>query len=196
MHADNAATRPSTPTERLVKTAELVLSAAKSANVPCEILGTRGVYLSLRERLIRSVQVRDILIVDVDGPLEPPRKDLVDGALFSSGRPLVLVPQGARQSSAIKIAVAWDATPSAVRAVPDALALLKRAREVSVVSVVDDKTPWTPDTGDALCRYLKRWDVATTFTAITRASLETGTALLNYARQINADLLVRSEEHT
>jgi nucleotide-binding universal stress UspA family protein len=189
MQADLAIEPPS-PTERVARTAERVLAAANSASIPCEILATGTEYFSLRERVIHLAQLRDALIVDVYGPLQSPRKELVDGALFRSGRPLILVPQRAREFAAHRIAVAWDATPSAVRAVHDALPLLKQARDVVVVSVVDDKTFSVPDTGDALCHYLARWSISARFIAIDRENLDVGMALLAYARRINANLLV------
>jgi nucleotide-binding universal stress UspA family protein len=190
MHADDAPTEQSSPAERLARTAELVLSAAGSANVPCKILASGSEYISLRERVVYWAQVRDVLIVDAYGPLQQRRKDIVDAALFGSGRPLILVPQTAFQFAAHRIAIAWDATRSAVRSVRDALPLLRRARDVTVVSVVDDKAYLTPDTGDALCRYLARWNIAATFSTMDRGELNTGTALLTYARRTNADLLV------
>jgi nucleotide-binding universal stress UspA family protein len=186
---DTAVEQPSLA-ERMARTGELVLSAAKTADVSCEIVAKDEEFLSLRECVISLAQVRDALIIDAYGPLKPPRKDLVDGALFGSGRPLVLVPQGAGEFAAERIVVAWDATRSAVRAVHDALPLLVQALEVIVVSVVDDKTISTPDTGNALCRYLARWNIASKFETTNREKLAIGTALLTYARQVNADLLV------
>jgi nucleotide-binding universal stress UspA family protein len=176
--------------EQLARTQELVFSAAKAADVPCEIIATDGEFPSLRERLICLAQVRDILIVDAYGPLQSHRKDIVDGALFGSGRPLVLVPQGIRRFAAERIVIAWDATRSAVRAVHDALPLLVRARDVTLVGVADDKTISTPYTGDELCRYLGRWGIASKFDVINREKLAVGTALLTYARRANANLLV------
>ena len=77
-----------------------------------------------------------------------------------------------------------------MRAVHDALPLLERARDVTVLSVFEDKPFSMPDTGDALCRYLARWNVAATFSAINRGELDIGTALLTHARRKRADLLV------
>ena len=96
MQADEIASERPSPAERLTRTADLVLGAAKLANVPCEILEIEGPLLSLSERVTSLAQVRDIVIVDVYGPLCERRKHLVDRVLFGSGRPLVLVPQSAR----------------------------------------------------------------------------------------------------
>jgi nucleotide-binding universal stress UspA family protein len=176
--------------EQLTRIPELLLAAANAADVPCEILAPDGDFLTLRERVIYSAQLRDVLIVDVYGPLQSQRKDIVDGALFGSGRPLVLVPQQDREFAADRIVIAWDATRSAVRAVHDVLPLLRRAREVAVVSVSDDKEISPPDTGNGLCRYLALWDIAAKFERIDSGKFSVGTVLLDYARQVNADLLV------
>ena len=189
MQADRIIIEPLSLPERLARTTELILSASKLANVPCQIL-ERHEFTSLREGLIYSAQVRDVLIVDVYGPLQPPRKDLVDGTLFGSGRPLILVPQGARKFAADRIVVAWDATRSAVRAIHDALPLLIHARDVSILSVADDKVFLASNTGGLLCHYLARWNVAASFSTVNRDGLNVGMALLAYGRRSGADLLV------
>ncbi len=188
--AGSAPRKQASPTERAARTAELVQSAAADANVPCDILQAETPTVSLRERVVHCAQVHDILIIDVRGPLESPRKDLVEAALFGSGRPIVLVPPGNPALPESRIVVAWDGTRSAVRAVHDALPLLIGAREVLVVSVVDDKPFSTPHSGDALCRYLARRQVNAKFSTIRREALNVGATLLAYARQQDAGLLV------
>jgi len=185
---ERVATDPTLSTERIARTAELVQSAAMDASVSCDILRVDDPTVSLRERIIHCAQLHDILIIDVRGPLQSPRKDLVEAALFGSGRPIVLLPPNGRQAN--RIVVAWDGTRSAVRAVHDALPLLVGAREVLVASVIDDKLFSKPESGNALCRYLARWGVGATFSAIRREALNVGANLLDYVQQTNADLLV------
>lgn len=189
MQADHTIIEPISLPERLARMKELIRAATKLANVPCEII-ERHEFASLREGLIYLAQARDVLIVDVDGPLEPPRKDLVDGALFGSGRPVILVPQGTRKFAADRIVIAWDETRSAVRAIHDALPLLVHARDVSILSVADDKAFLAPNTGSLLCGYLARWNVAARFSAVKRDNQNVGAALLAYARRSGSDLLV------
>ena len=174
----------------LARTTELVLSAAALANVACEILPINDESGSLREKVIKCTRVRDVLIADVYGPLHSPRKDLIDGALFRSGRPVIIVPQTTRSFSEETIVVVWDASPSAVRAVHDSLPLLTRARDVTVVSLKDDSAFSDSDFGIALCRYLARWNVNAKFNAIDQEDLSVGMALLAYAGNAKADLLV------
>lgn len=177
------------PTEPLTRAAELILAAAKLANVPCEIL-EEGRSLSLAERMISLAQVRDVTVIDVYGSLRDRRKYLVDGILFGSGRPLLLVPQSTRDPAADKIMIAWDATRSAVHAVHDALPLLTQASDVTIVSVIDDKTFSIPGSEAGLCGYLARWNIDATFKAIDRGTLNVGMCLLTYAIRADANLLV------
>jgi len=187
---ERTAIKPTSSSERVARMAELVQSAARGANVLCDTIQTADQSVSLREQVIRCTQVHDILIVDVRGPLHSPRKDLIEAALFASGRPTVFVPPGLPVFAKDRIVVAWDGTRSVVRAVHDALPLLVGAREVLVVSVIDDKLFQTPHSGYALCRYLARWDVGARFSTIQRETLNIGKTLLAHARQAEADLLV------
>ncbi len=80
----------------------------------------------------------------VDTPGAAAMQDLFDGALFDSGRPVLVAPPQADAAKALRrVMVAWDASKFSARAVGEALPLLKRAEEVCVavvdpeVSVVD-----------------------------------------------------------
>lgn len=184
-----ASERPS-PSERLTRTADLILAAAKLTNISCEVLEAESGSLSLAERVISLAQVRDVVVMDVYGPLGERRRTLVDSLLFGSGRPLLLVPQSARDFTTDRIIIAWDATRSAVRAVHDALPLLTRASEVTIVSVLDDKTFLTPDSASGLRRYLARWNIDAKFMAINRETLTVGMSLLTQAIRADTNLLV------
>lgn len=187
---ESAASKPRSSHERLAQTAELLTSAAREAGVACDTFQTADQSASLREQVTGSTQVHDILIVDVRGPLLSPRKDLIEAALFAGGRPVVFVPPGEPAVAKDRIMIAWDGTRSAVRAVHDALPLLREARETLVVSIIDDKQFPTPHSGHALCRYLARWQVDARFKTVHRETLNIGRTLLAEARQAHADLLV------
>lgn len=65
--------------------------------------------------------------------------DTAQAILFGSGRPVVLVPEEKAPSSFDRVTVAWDGSRPAARAVLDAMDLLKRATEVTVVTIEGDK---------------------------------------------------------
>lgn len=62
-----------------------------------------------------------------------------EAVVFGSGRPTILLPELVDVSSFDHIAIAWDGSRVAARAVADAQSLLKRAHRVSVLTVVDEK---------------------------------------------------------
>lgn len=175
--------------ERLARTIELVQGAARRANVTCTVLAEHS-SSALRERLIDSAQVRDVVIFDVSGALRHPRQGLVEAVLFGSGRPVILAPPGVQASSAERAVVAWDGTRSAARALHDALPLLAHTRGVVVTTVARDKELRTPRSGDDVCRYLGRWGVQARFELLQRDSRNVGDVLLGHAAEIEAGLLV------
>ena len=67
---------------------------------------------------------------------EAPEEVIIEGALFESGRPVLVVPY--IQKTGIKldrVMVCWDGSRNAARAVADALPLLRRAGAVEVVTI-------------------------------------------------------------
>ena len=64
-----------------------------------------------------------------------------DDVLLRAGRPVVIAAQGATQLDANKILIAWKNTKEARRTVIDALAFLKAAEHVKVVSVREGDYP-------------------------------------------------------
>ncbi|MBO0801070.1 MAG: universal stress protein, partial [Blastocatellia bacterium] len=118
------------------------------------------------------------------------RQGLVEAALFGSGRPVLLIPSRAQPFSGGVIVLGWDATRAAVRAVHDALPLMREAENVVVVTVEDDKEPPALAGGPAICEYLKTCAIDARFRALPRQRNSVGDDLLFLARDVGADLLV------
>lgn len=66
-------------------------------------------------------------------------QDMAQALVFDSGLPVLLVPAGARAQAADHLAIAWDESRVAARALADALRLLKPGGRVSVLTVRDEK---------------------------------------------------------
>jgi nucleotide-binding universal stress UspA family protein len=66
-------------------------------------------------------------------------QDMSEAVVFGSGRPAILVPALARPSRVDHVAIAWDASRVAARALGDALLLLPAGGRVSVLTVQDEK---------------------------------------------------------
>jgi nucleotide-binding universal stress UspA family protein len=173
----------------VARTVELVQAAARRANVGYTVL-SQPRSADLREILIDTAQVRELVTIDVRGRLHHPRQSLVEGVLFGSGRPIILVPPSVHTPAAERALVAWDGTRSAARSLHDALPILTHAREVIVVTVADDKELRAAHSGDEVCRYLCRWGVQARFELLQRGSRNVGDVLLGRAAEIEAALVV------
>lgn len=91
-------------------------------------------------------------------------KDLV----MQAGRPILVVPDGVNWLDLRSVLVAWKDTPEARRALADALPLLRKARDVTVLAIPegdDDRTAAVAGATDVTA-WLARHGV----TAITRVS--------------------------
>jgi nucleotide-binding universal stress UspA family protein len=132
-----------------------------------------------------------ILGLDASGPSNFQRQ-LFEGALFYSGRPVIVVPDAyKRHESPRKIMIAWRPGREATRALNDALPLLKSAAEVRLV-VVDESMSvlQEPEPGVDIARHLARHDVEVDVKHIPGSGGTTASLLLDEARYFGADLIV------
>jgi len=136
-----------------------IASAVKSAGVTTEFHITQESYPRLRESLIASARPSDVVILPRQGYYLALDRTLIEAVLFTSGRPILLVPPDwARGARLEKVIVAWDGGGKAARAVGDAMPLLARAGEVEIVSVSADTSKSIPSAGLAahLTRHCKK----------------------------------------
>lgn len=172
------------------RTAEAFAAVATEASITFETVAERSYAYGIGEVFADYGRVRDLAVLGVSGPLSREQRLLAETALFDSGRPLVLVPEHAAGFVQERIVVAWDATPAAVHAIAGAMPFLKAAREVVIVSVLEDKTFRRGESGVEMCRHLAHHGVAASFETVGRAEREVATALLDAAQAHGADLLV------
>jgi len=83
-------------------------------------------------------------------------QDMAEAVVFGSGRPAILVPASARTASLDHIAIAWDASRVAARALGDALLLLPKGGRVSVLTVKDEKNLASSTLAESLAASLER----------------------------------------
>ncbi len=119
------------------------------------------------------------------------RRMVATGGLFSSGRPLLLVPTDYTVAAhPRRIILAWDASPASVRAIHGALPLATRADQVTVVSVTDDKDFRPGQSGVELTHLLARHGAKATFRPVERGDGGVSGAMMDVAREMQADMLV------
>jgi nucleotide-binding universal stress UspA family protein len=150
---------------------------------------------SLIPAVTRRALASDLVVVGQADPDNPPpavARTLVEDVLMTGGRPLLLIPYagkfGAIGANAL---IGWTPTRESARAVHDALPLFAPAGKVTVLTVetskpTDDALP-TADIAEHLARH--GLDVSASRTVVSDG-LTPADALLDYAADISADLLV------
>ncbi len=116
---------------------------------------------------------------------------LAEAVLFGTGRPTLLVPSAIPESSRpfAKIAIAWDGTGSATRALHDAMPLVVNADEVVILTAPGDKRVGEEEL-TRLSDYLVRQGVVPRRATADIEVLGIGLALQHYAKREGAGLLV------
>lgn len=130
----------------------------------------------------------DIAILPWD-PDNLAARELAAGVIFGSGRPALVVPAGPRTGDARHIAVAWDGSRVAARALADARPFLTDRSEISVLTVHDEKR-LDLSAGDRLAESLGRRGLKARCHAITAKGVPVAQALQETSRDLGADLLV------
>jgi nucleotide-binding universal stress UspA family protein len=178
--------------EEAERIASLIHATASQQGVECEVLISDSEGQVAAAQLARRAPVRDLVVMTVYGPVQDRRLAFVQGVLFRTGRPLMLVPSQVGPLLIRKVVVAWDATRSASRAFHDALPLLATAAEVSVVTVLGDKELQPEESGEEACRALDRRNISARFLSVQNDAQHVGATLLEAATRVEADVLVMS----
>jgi nucleotide-binding universal stress UspA family protein len=117
----------------------------------------------------------------------------VEAALFSTGRPVLLVPYtGPAESLGRRVLIAWNGSREAARAVNDALPLLAGAESVTVL-VVDPKTGPSDhgeEPGADIALHLARHGVRVTVRRVMGDDVGVGDMLLNEVADFGIDLII------
>lgn len=120
------------------------------------------------------------------------RADFPEYVLLNCARPALVVPAAGIQGAVGKrVAVAWNGSADAVRAITSAIPLLRAADEVNLVVLNADTQAGLhgQEPGADMALYLARHGVRLTVTA-RETELEAGEALLSCAADMRADLIV------
>lgn len=119
---------------------------------------------------------------------EMPSLLTLNAALMESGKPLLLAPPQVRATLGRRIAVAWNGSAEAGRAVAFALPMMKRAEAVTILSLAEDDRTVSAPAGE-LAAFLAWHGIAAQCTVV-HAGPHAGAVLLDQCRTGNADLLV------
>ena len=121
------------------------------------------------------------------------KEKAIEGALFSSGKPLLLVPAGATPTLRPKhVLVAWDSRIEASRAVRESLDMLKAADDVRLVLVdpAMGEDFHGEEPGADAAAYLARHGVKVTIDRLPAMNRSVSEVLRQHALDTSAELMV------
>jgi nucleotide-binding universal stress UspA family protein len=146
------------------------------------------------EAIGRRARYADLTVV---GPEMLTRDSLrdktIEGALFASGRPMLVVPAGAHPTlKPRRVMIGWDGRLEAARAVREAIEMLAAADEVRVVLVdpTADERDHGAEPGADVAAYLARRGVKVTVDRLPSQGMTVAEVLRRHAGDTAAELLV------
>jgi len=189
---------------RLLDIPGMVRVAEERSRADCRRLGSiareagSSTSLSLSERTVvlgaaldaaaQEARYFDLSLLPWSGESVSTR-DMAESVVFGSGRPTILVPPSARPIKVNHLAIAWDGSRVASRALGDALSLLPDGSCITVLTVQDEKPLSGQGIAGALASSLKNRGFAAQAVDIMLSGRTIAGALQEEARQAGASLL-------
>ena len=163
---------------------------AERLGVPHEAIHEHELVGEIPNLLAEYARLRDLTIIPV------PAEDYVDQwyaetVVFQSGRPVLIVPETIPAEFKLDaVAVAWDFSRTAARAVSDAIPLLERAKVVRIVCVTNEKSFGSSRTTSELAVHLSRHGVNVAVDQVDAGGNSIGDVLTQFVAANKIDLLV------
>ena len=135
----------------------------------------------------------DLVIIGQTDHQDPGSLDggFVNHVVLGAGRPVLLIPYiGPRPSLGQRVLVAWNGSKEATRAVFDALPLLDKAQQVTLLTIATESGTEAESSGGELCHYLNRRGITATAVHLPAGDIEVGDLLLDRAADEDFDLIV------
>ncbi len=148
----------------------------------CHVVGREA------DEVIRRGRLSDLVIVAKPAPgREGVDSTVLEAAMFETGRALLMVPPDVPEPFGDNVAVAWDGSREAARAVAAALPILRRAGRVEIMTAQTGSVDAKPS---ELGRYLARHGIESQTWAFTPGRDPIGKELMIQCAEAGADLLV------
>ena len=166
--------------------------AASRAGVSAEPLTLNASFDDAGNQFGRIARRFDLAVVDQAEP-EPRavEEKIAESALFDSGRPVIFVPYIQKAPLKLdRVMVCWDGSRPAVRAIADAMPLLKRAGSVEVVIVANERDKQEEIEGVDIGQHLARHGLNVEVQRITRGDVDVADTLLSHAADADMDFIV------
>ena len=167
-------------------------AAAKSSKVAYTCTIARCSAEDMAAVLVGQSRLKDISLVALKGH-DSGQEKMIESLLFESGRPVLVFPEQSvskLSNSFDHVAVAWDHSAQAARAIADALPFLQNAKSVRVLTAADKAASAQLESGASLVKHLARHGIEARFDTPKIGSSSIGKVLEAYVKANGTDLLV------
>jgi nucleotide-binding universal stress UspA family protein len=180
-------------TERSRKSAKDMLAAFEAAADKAGILHETHLEkcptFAVPDLLVEYARLRDLTIVPVPESYD---QWYAEAVIFGSGRPTLILPEAPRPRpfELGTVAIAWDFSRAAARAVSDALPMVEKAKKVRIVTITNEKKLDTKHSAEELAKNLARHSIDVVLDEVDAKSRRIGEALEAYIVSHQVDVLV------
>jgi nucleotide-binding universal stress UspA family protein len=167
-------------------------AAAKQAGLSAEVRILDASVAGAADLFGRIARRFDLAVVGQARPREGVSEELlIEGALFESGRPVVVVPYVQTKAVTLeRVLVCWDGSRPATRAIADALPFLRRAKAIDVLAVSVERGKGSELVGTNMARHLARHGLTVELKRLAPGNVDVPSAIRAHAAEIGADFMV------
>jgi nucleotide-binding universal stress UspA family protein len=120
-----------------------------------------------------------------------PEELIIEGALFESGRPVIVVPYIQRGGLKLdRVMICWDGSRNAARAIADAMPLLGKAKAVDILIVASEAPKSNEIPGVDMAGHLARHGLKVDVKRIVAKDTDVASTILSHAADTSADFIV------
>jgi nucleotide-binding universal stress UspA family protein len=168
------------------------VAASTRAGVAAEPLTLSASFAGVGDQFGRIARRFDLAIV---GQAEPEtsavEEVIVEGALFGSGRPIIIVPYIQKAPLKLdRVMVTWDGGRAAARAIADAMPLLERAARVELVIIANERGKQDEIEGVDMAQHLARHGLNVDVKRTVAGDIDVADVLLSHAADAGTDFIV------
>ena len=135
--------------------------------------------------VVKGARLHDLVLTQA----KPEFAALTEALIFGAGRPIILYPDRMFSGRVEHVAIAWDGSRAAARALADAAFFIDRAARISVICVTGEK-PLDENAAKVLVSTLRSKDVNAELCMVQVVGKSIGDEIQSQAQELRADLLV------
>ncbi len=167
-------------------------AACKRAGVAAEPLTLSASLAGVGEQFGHIARRFDLTIVGQAEPEKSAVEEVIaEAALFESGRPVIVVPYIQKDPIKLEhVMLCWDGSRAAARAIADSLPLLKKAGQVEIVIVSNERGKRDEIEGADLAQHLARHGLKVEVKRTVLGDIAVADVILSHAADAGTDFIV------